>query len=102
MKQRLFNRGQGWYIPVKNYKDDNDKAYCNVHFVRGTEPKAIIGGQGYAVEDIDIIEWTLNCYKGKIGLTVFRYEPINKQSQNQYDTGVIQHKTDDMRELPFY
>lgn len=103
MKQRIFNRGMGWYIVATNYKDQTDKAYCNLYFPKGTEPIALIGEQGYAVEDIDILEWKLNCYKQKIGLTVFKFDLINRQEEAIDNVEArSEYRTSEMKELPFY
>lgn len=77
MKQRIFNRGRGWYVSASNYKNQEDKAYMNVFFPNGTEPHyQPVGEQGFTFIDIDIKEQKYTAYQGKIGLTVFKYEII--------------------------
>lgn len=97
MKQRIFSKGKGWYISATNYKDKNDKAFVSLHFTNNNEPIINVGNQGYAVMDIDIIEWRLNSYKNKVGMTIFKYYPVEEQQE-----AVRNEYTDEMRELPFY
>lgn len=74
MRVRLFNRGKGWYISCSNYKDENDKAYLGVYFPQTViEPHFNDNGRGYSVKDIDIEEAKFTSYKGKVGLTIFKY-----------------------------
>ena len=79
MKVRLFNKGKGWYESVTNYKDKEDKAYVNYHFTNHTEPPYEDNGMGYSILDIDLQEWKHSCYKGKVGVTVFRYQFVTKE-----------------------
>ncbi len=73
MKIKIFNKGKGWYVSASNYKDSNDKAYMGLFFPYG-EPTYQENEKGYSVIDIDIQEAKFTSYKGKIGLTVFKYE----------------------------
>ena len=81
MKQKIFSKGKGWYISANNYKDKEDKCYINLYFPKGTEPMYIDNGRGFSVKDIDIQEMKYGAYKGKINLTVFKYELIHNDSK---------------------
>lgn len=64
-----INKGQyGWYTTAKNRNDKEDKAYVNLFFPKNTDPAD-------GTKEIDAIEWRLTCYKGKVGMTIFKYEP---------------------------
>lgn len=64
-----INKGQyGWYTTAKNRNDKEDKAYVNLFFPKNTGPAD-------GTKEIDAIEWRLTCYKGKVGMTIFKYEP---------------------------
>lgn len=77
MKQRIFNKGRGWYISASNYKNKDDKAYMNVHFAVCDEPAYIPSGDNeFVFIDIDILEQKYEAYQGKINLTVFKYSII--------------------------
>lgn len=79
MKVRIFNRNKGWYVPCVNWQDKEDKAYMNVHFPHRDEPipdNVAMENSGYCFTDIDVLEAKFECYKGKISMTVFKYEPI--------------------------
>lgn len=80
MKQRIFNSGKGWYISASNYKDKDDKAYMNIHFAKCEEPLyQPVGGNDFVFTDIDILEQKYGAYKGKIQLTVFKYQFIESK-----------------------
>ena len=82
MKQRIFNRGRGWYISASNYKDSEDKAYMNVGFTRGTEPIYTPAADNpFVFIDIDIEEQKYTAYKGAINLFVFKYSIIPPEGQ---------------------
>lgn len=67
-----INKGQyGWYTTAKNRNDKEDKAYVNLFFPKNSDPA---DGTG----EIDVIEWRLTCYKGKVGMTIFKYEPCTE------------------------
>ena len=82
MKQKIFNRGKGWYVFATNYKDENDKAYLNLYFPSG-EPEYTENERGYSVIYIDIQEAKFTAYKGKIGLTVFKYEMLSEVKKDE-------------------
>lgn len=107
MKQRIINKGKGWYIIGSNYKDSKDMAFLDLFFPKNSEPIAIPNDKGYASLLIDIEEAKFTSYKGKIGMTIFKY------SMTDYaDDGFQQTLTDDGRSvtghiedinnLPFY
>ena len=80
MKQRIFSKGKGWYISASNYKDKDDKAYMNVHFAKCEEPHyEPTADSEFIFTDIDIQEQKYGAYKGKMTLTVFKYEPIQSK-----------------------
>ena len=63
-----INKGKyGWYTTAKNRNDKEDKAYVNLFFPKNSDPAD-------GTEEIDAIEWRLTCYKGKVGMTIFKYE----------------------------
>ena len=96
MKQKIFSKGKGWYISANNYKDKEDKCYINLYFPKGTEPMYIDNGRGFSVKDIDIQEMKFTSYKGKAGVTIFKYSMID-------DTEEYSPKVEiDESELPFY
>jgi len=81
MKQRIFNKGRGWYISASNYKNKEDKAYMNVHFAVCPEPSYTPAGDNpFVFIDIDIQEQKYEAYQGKINLTIFKYEKIKSDS----------------------
>lgn len=113
MKTRIFNKGNGWYVSAKNYKDDTDKAYMNIHFTRECgEPEVDMNDKGYSVKDINILEGKFNSYKGVIGLTVFNYELLTDidLEEKQYQTPLNDGQSDmfgrkniiEENDLPFY
>jgi len=83
MIQTIFSKGQGWYISASNYKDQNDKAYINLFFPKNTEPFYQDNGRGFSVMTIDIQEAKFTSYKGKAGLTIFKYEECEARTDNQ-------------------
>lgn len=96
MKQKIFSKGKGWYISANNYKDKEDKCYINLYFPKGTEPMYIDNGRGFSVKDIDIQEMKFTSYKGKAGVTIFKYSMID-------DTEEYSPKVEiDESELPFF
>lgn len=110
MKQRIFNKGKGWYISASNYKDKEDKAYMNVHFAKCEEPTYQKAGDNeFTFADIDIIEQKYGAYKGKITLTVFKWEyterkdngltEVEEQNGKYAESHNLDLSPDD---LPFY
>lgn len=83
MKQRIFSKGKGWYISASNYKDPEDKAYMNLFFPSGSEPKYFDNGMGFSTKEIDILEQRYTSYKGKIGLTIFKYIELQDKKEQQ-------------------
>ena len=107
MKQRIFNRGKGWYISASNYKNKDDRAYMNVRFAVCTEPTYIhVGDNPFIFKDIDIQDQKYECKDGKMYLTVFHYKLIEDNGEmtelekqgDKYATSV-EIKPE---ELPFY
>ena len=90
-----INKGKyGWYTTARNRNDKEDKYYVNLFFPKNPEPAD-------GTEAIDPVEWTLTCYKGKVGMTVFKYNPVRKEKD---DTGKFGNPnvTIESSELPFY
>lgn len=83
MKQRIYNRGNGWYIPAHNYKDSEDNSSLNVGFTRGTEPVYTPPKENdYTFLDIDIQEAKFNSWHRKVSqMFVFKYTVIGKREQ---------------------
>lgn len=111
MKQKIFSKGKGWYISANNYKDKEDKCYINLYFPKGTEPMYIDNGRGFSVKDIDIQEMKFTSYKGKAGVTIFKYSMIEdnepftesvKGTGYEKNFGATQSIEIDESELPFY
>lgn len=95
MKVKIFNQGKGWYVSCTNYKDANDKAYMNLHFASSkcAKPSYVDNGRGFSVQDIDIQEAKFTSYKGKVGMTIFKYELLTnvdmlKQDDNSMFGGI--------------
>lgn len=113
MKQRIFNRGNGWYIVGSNYKDDKDKAYIDLYFVKNTEPNYVDNGRGFSSKLIDIEEAKFTSYHKKPGLTIFKYTELEEPSRPDQESRQVElndGKSDmfggkvqiDTEELPFY
>lgn len=84
MKVKIFNRGKGWYISAKNYKDENDRAYMSVRFVNCPEIVPHNNEQGYASADIKIEEASFGAYQGKMNMTVFKYTEVEAKPKNDF------------------
>lgn len=85
-----INKGQyGWYTTAKNRNDKEDKAYVNLFFPKNTGPAD-------GTEEIDAIEWRLTCYKGKVGMTIFKYSMIEDTKEYSPNVEI------DEDSLPFY
>ena len=85
-----INKGQyGWYTTAKNRNDKEDKAYVNLFFPKNTGPAD-------GTEEIDAIEWRLTCYKGKVGMTIFKYSMIDDAEEYSPKVEI------EPEELPFY
>lgn len=89
MKARLFRSSKGgWYLFGRNYNDKEDKAYCNVHFANN-----------YAVEpqttgdyiDVNIEEASCSSYKGKFGLTIFKYSILDTQKEEEHEEAINEY-----------
>ena len=83
MKQRIFNRGKGWYIPCKNYSNQEDTCVLWVNFMRDTEPvyqpKA---DSDFVFMDIIIDEAKINCKDKKVSnIFVFKYRVIEPEGK---------------------
>lgn len=85
MKQRIFSKGNGWYISATNYKDKEDKAYMNIYFTQNSEPLYQDNGRGFSVKTINILEAKFTSYKNKIGLTIFKYELLEDIPQEKHE-----------------
>lgn len=105
MSIRIYQSKNGWYLFGTNYKDKEDKAYCNLFFPQNREPKTT----GDYI-DINILEAKGTSYKGKFGLTIFKYDivdesqiKITEDEEKQHDQqGSVQEIHIEQEELPFY
>ena len=109
MKVRIFNKGNGWYISASNYKDNTDKAYLSLYFTEHSEPKYEQTEKGYSVIDIDILEAKFTSYKGKLGLTIFKYVQMSNLDVNDNYSNFGGEKSSlgteigiEQQDLPFY
>jgi hypothetical protein len=92
----FINKGKyGWYTTATNYKDKEDKTFVSLYFPKDTEPKD-------GTEQINPVEWKLTSYKGKVGITVFKYEVV--KNANMGGDKADSYKSADIKpeELPFY
>lgn len=107
MKQRIFSRGQGWYIPCKNYKDDNDKATVYVNFKRGEEPQyQPPQGQDWCFVDIDIEDAKFGCSKGRPNMMVWSYtkaenNPVKSYKRSEFKGDIDNFDNDDLGDEDF-
>ena len=81
MKTKIFSKGRGWYIPASNYKDKEDRCFIDLYFPKNSDPEYKDNGRGFSCIDVDIEEGKFSCYKGKAGLTVFKYREITEPQQ---------------------
>lgn len=98
MKVKIFNGRYGWYIYATNWKDETDKAYLNLRFVKCEEPKAL--------NDASIIidEGKFECYKGKLELTIFNYRLVEDDTTRFGGEKADSGKSIDIQpnDLPFF
>ena len=109
-KLKIFSKGNGWYTTATNYKDKEDKAYLNIYFTGGKEPQQ---PTEFTSKMLDC-DARFDCYKGKVGLTIFDYSEIVETDPNKEfvesikDTkyadkfGIHEEVKIDKEELPFY
>ena len=111
MKITMFNRGKGWYISASNYKDDTDKCYIDVYFPKNTGPEYEDNGRGFSVKQIKVEEAKFTSYKGKPGLTIFKYSVTEEDQNEEFNRSLDGTKYADEfdpkvkieeKELPFY
>lgn len=103
MKQRIFSRGKGWYIPCVNYKDKEDKSYLYVNFKKEEEPSFNPPvGQEWMFVDIDILECKFGCKDGKTNMMVWKYTVIPSAPVKEDTRMFGRPNTIDPDELPFY
>ena len=78
MKLYIKSKGNGWFTVASNRNDSKDSCTVGLYFPKKiTEEPVYIptdDGKAYTIA-IDVIEWKLSCYKGKVGMTIFKYEP---------------------------
>lgn len=99
MKTKIFNSGKGWYISCTNYKDKEDKAYLNLFFPKDSEPTFDTKGKSYCALDIDVLEARFTSYKGRPGMTIFKYTVVEEKEDSKMFGGPSLIGQDD---LPFY
>lgn len=96
MKLYISKGKYGWYTIAKNYKDKEDKKYVNLFFPKNTDPAE-------NVECIKPIEWALDCYKGNVGMTIFKYECIDENNDMGGDRAAIGKDVGiEPNDLPFF
>lgn len=97
----FVNKGEyGWYTTAKNYKDDNDKVYVNVRFVNCAEPSFSATGVRIKPDD-----FKLECYKGKVSMTIFAYQEVKKDESGKFGGEKSQSSQSiniEPADLPFY
>lgn len=108
MKATIYNRGTGWYITATNYKNKEDKTYISVFFPNNSDPMYVETKEGYDKRVINIAEGKFTSYKGKAGLTVFKYSEVNddnngmEQITRKQDNGGGGYAEIKANDLPFY
>lgn len=84
-----INKGQyGWYTTAKNRSDKEDKAYVNLFFPKNSDPAD-------GTKEIDVQEWQLSCYKGKVGMVIYKYGMFEEGGFNK-------DVTIEPNDLPFF
>lgn len=73
---KIFNRGNGWYIVCKNYKDDQDHCTIGARFRKGSEPAYNPpAGNDFTFLDINIKDMSFNSYQNQCrSITIWDYE----------------------------
>lgn len=96
MKLYIKSKGNGWFTVANNYKDKDDSTTVGLYFPKDTEPsyEETEDGKAYTIA-IDPQEFKLTCYKGKVGMTIFKYEVV---AEEKLDRNV----KIDSDALPFY
>lgn len=91
-----INRGKyGWYTTARNRNDKDDKQYVNLFFPKHTEPQD-------GTEQINPIEWTLTCFKGKVGMTIFKYEVEDNSKMGGDRADIGKDVGIEPNDLPFF
>ena len=117
MKFRVYNNGNGWFFPICNYKNKEEKPlFVSVKFAQNHCPELtyVPDENGKCKKTIFINESSLNKYyndKGdlKLTMTIFEYErltdiDLQEKGYEKDETGMFgndnkQFQPDD---LPFY
>lgn len=112
MKIKIFNNGNGWFFPIGNYKDKNEKPiFVNVRFPQNycPEPSFTPDQNNKCNKTIFINEGSFSKYindKGelKIILTVFMYELLTDINLQKEDPTMFGNTNNviDSKDLPFY
>lgn len=100
MKLYIKSKGNGWFTVATNFKDKEDSCTISLFFPKNVEEPAYIptaDGKAYTIA-INPIEWKFNSYKGKPGMTIFKYELIAEAEE----TKATQNVKIEESELPFY
>lgn len=90
MKLNLYNKGNGWYVPIGNYKDKEEKPlFMNVRFAQNYCPELsyLPDSNGNCKKTIYVNEGSFNKYidaKGnlRITFTIFNYDTIVNTNNN--------------------
>lgn len=84
MKLKIMNNGYGWFVPIRNFKDKNEKPiFMNIYFAKNKciEPMFDPDNSGKDKKIIDIKEASFNKYEDNKGLhlsmTIFDYEQLS-------------------------
>ena len=85
----------GWYTTARNRNDKDDKQYVNLFFPKNSDPQD-------GTEKINPVEWTLTCYKGKVGMTIFKYEVEDNSKMGGDRADISKDVGIKPEELPFY
>lgn len=91
-----INKGKyGWYTTARNRNDKEDKCYVNLFFPKNSDPAD-------GTEQIKPTEWTLTCYKGKVGMTIFKYEVEDNSKMGGDHADIGKDVGIEPNDLPFF
>lgn len=107
MKIRIYNKGNGWYLPIGNYKNKEEKPiFMNIKFPKGfaPEPTYVPDLDGNCKKDLIVNEASFNKYtndKGelKLSMSIFQYEIPQEMDDSKFG---YTNPSIGQDELPFY
>lgn len=90
MKLNIYSKGNGWYVPIGNYKNKEEKPiFMNLRFPpqHCPEPNFVPDNSGSCKKTIIVNEGSFNKYINdknelKLNLTIFNYEIPSSTSNN--------------------